>query len=1709
MHVVQISSAFAVLAAACVGVVTAAVVPFSAPVGMGVTATGAVDARVVDVDGDGDMDIVGSSSAGPLPLGSLCWYENNGAASPSFTAHTIGVASVSSVPYIDVGDMDGDGDIDVVACVPSAFQAVKLYKNGGERPPTWTTVTIATGTGASFAFLGDVDLDGDLDVITPSTSQQLLWYANSGTGTFSPRVVIASSLGAEPIGVQLADVDRDGDADIVMHFVGGPRWFASDGLTFAALALAIGTVPTTDAPSFRPRVVDVDGDGALDVVEASNDNSVVYVHYKTGVSLAFTTVVVSSAGTYAFPRDCEAVDLDGDGDVDLVLAAATADTLVWFDSDGASPPAFTSRVIASGASSLMDGCRRAVPADVDNDGDLDVVVASDTSNVVTWVENSSPIDRTKFRIVYPVPINSSSVLPRRHAFPVVGDSVTVRLLHVDGGYQPQSGSPCTINGVTVSSSFSESSRGMYSLSLTLSSTALDWPWTGLSVDCTLVDSSSNVVHVTGSSMVGAALRFLGTGGGDGGIATSNIACSSSCVNGSALRGPLSAWLDIDGDGDVDGFTASTAVGFLRLLQNVNSATVVRGSSWRVGLSDKTSSRGVPTVQASAIADIVTLDIEGDGDVDVVVVTSVCSNSVILLNNGAGTFTSVAWSTRGIAIGASTTCTSGEAADVDRDGDVDLFVGALASNSKLLLNNGAGSFSDMSTRLLPGVTGDAVGAAMFDADGDGYVDIFVTVNGGSNRLYENDADGSFVDVASSRGVSSNGGRTALRGVAVGDVDGDGDADMYVCSDSDNRLFVNGGGSSSFVEMAASWGVSLPRSTSIGASLGDVDLDGRVDILVSNSGVQQSRLFLNRGGGVWSDVSAAWEVTVSGGAVLADMDSDGDLDVPSLGYWNPRLHAGSRAAVIIVRVVSGTGATNQHGVIVSLLDSTATTVVSSGIVGSPSAYGTGPYNVTLVVSSTVRAADTGAGMQFVVDAVFVSGRRQQLAVTVATSAEIVRVSINDTCVAGKYSLTTVSPCLLCDAGYACPAGSTSATPPAAKCADGTYAAAGASACSPCSTSPPPGNACYDGAGAASGRACVAGKWSPGGGTACSNCDAGYACPAGSTSATPEAAICPAGRYSVAGATSCSNCDAGYACPAGSTSASPSAAMCPPATFSAAGAASCSPCAANSISGARASSCTTCAEGSPCGPIPVCPAAGGYVVSVYTDTPGYEGGQSSCLLYDASVVSYATAKAACVALGYHLLTTSATVKSTSALMNYAHATVVTNPASFWWMGAERTGSSALLGWSWVDGTSASNLNCGAVGCSGVWSTSNPDNLGGTQDRIRFWPDSSAGNDASSALTSSYVCECEIVCPPGTFCTLNTNAITLCPAGTFSSVSGATSCTNCDAGYACPAGSTSGTPVAAMCPAGKYSLAGATSCSNCDAGYACPSGSTSSTPVAAICPAGKYSVSGATSCSDCDAGYVCPSGSTTASPVAAICPVGKFSLSGATSCSNCDAGYACLAGSTSSSPEAVRCIAGKFSLSGATSCSDCDAGYACPSGSTTASPVAAMCPAGTFSLSGATSCTNCDAGYACPSGSTSATPAAARCPAGKYSGSGATSCRNCDGGYACPPGSTTSSPVDAICLPGTFSVAGAPSCEQCAAGRYGESSGMSSAHCTDRCPNGWYSAAGSTSCSICSAGQYSIVGDGATDGCVCVCDCVCVVMARRAILVRASACGPVCLCW
>jgi hypothetical protein len=225
------------------------------------------------------------------------------------------------------------------------------------------------------------------------------------------------------------------------------------------------------------------------------------------------------------------------------------------------------------------------------------------------------------------------------------------------------------------------------------------------------------------------------------------------------------------------------------------------------------------------------------------------------------------------------------ADVDGDGDLDLFVGLSRGANRLYRNDG-GRFVDVAREWGVADTFDTRAAAFGDYDLDGRPDLYVgfTPNAPTpNKLYRN-LGGRFEDVASRLGLDRAG---TIRQPVFVDYDTDGDIDLFVgFRDKPNVLYRNDGGR--FSDVAPAVGLADPRKT-IGAAWYDFDQDGDLDLVAANQEGDSDALFRNDAG-TFVDVAPALGIARAGRArdqggiapVPVDFDNDGDLDLFIASY-----------------------------------------------------------------------------------------------------------------------------------------------------------------------------------------------------------------------------------------------------------------------------------------------------------------------------------------------------------------------------------------------------------------------------------------------------------------------------------------------------------------------------------------------------------------------------------------------------------------------------------------------------------------------------------------------------------------------------------------------------------------------------------------------------------------------------------------------------------
>jgi len=276
-----------------------------------------------DVDGDGDLDLVAGNQGQANRL-----YLNDGAGNPWDEATGSDITTDAHNTYtIALGDVDGDGDLDLVA--GNWNQANRLYLNNGTGDP-WAGVTGLDITSDAHVthsvVLGDVDGDGDLDLVagnggqTPGEVNRL--YLNNGTADPWGGVTGANITddAHETWSVVLGDVDGDGDLDLVAgNYYQANHLYLNNG-TADPWAGVSGSGITADVDSTSSIVLgDVDSDGDLDLVEGNQNAEVNRLYLNNGTSDPWAGV--SGSDITADVHDTHTVvlgDVDGDANLDLV-----------------------------------------------------------------------------------------------------------------------------------------------------------------------------------------------------------------------------------------------------------------------------------------------------------------------------------------------------------------------------------------------------------------------------------------------------------------------------------------------------------------------------------------------------------------------------------------------------------------------------------------------------------------------------------------------------------------------------------------------------------------------------------------------------------------------------------------------------------------------------------------------------------------------------------------------------------------------------------------------------------------------------------------------------------------------------------------------------------------------------------------------------------------------------------------------------------------------------------------------------------------------------------------------------------------------------------------------------------------------------------------------------------------------------------------------
>lgn len=330
------------------------------------------DVYSADINDDGFVDILTVSRDNG---GNVVWWMNNG--NGAFESKQV-VSGFASPRSVRAGDIDSDGDMDIIACA-WVGNKITWWENDGEE--SFTANNVVTGwVGPHTVELCDLDQDGDIDILcsqfdNTASMSEIAWWENDGSQQWTKHVV-SSRFQQSPF-VYGDDMDNDGDIDLIGcgELNGEVCLWENDGEENWAEYVIDNQFSKAHTILAR----DFDKDGDMDILAHACTSSL-QAWYENKGNKTFSKKTMEDLGG-AIYMDC--ADFDMDGDFDLIATGMGAEGLVCYENDGRQE--LTRRDVQG----PMDSGFALNITDVDGDGDQDVIAVGYNSNTLAWWENTT------------------------------------------------------------------------------------------------------------------------------------------------------------------------------------------------------------------------------------------------------------------------------------------------------------------------------------------------------------------------------------------------------------------------------------------------------------------------------------------------------------------------------------------------------------------------------------------------------------------------------------------------------------------------------------------------------------------------------------------------------------------------------------------------------------------------------------------------------------------------------------------------------------------------------------------------------------------------------------------------------------------------------------------------------------------------------------------------------------------------------------------------------------------------------------------------------------------------------------------------------------------------------------------------------------------------------------------------------------------------
>ncbi len=834
-----------------------------------------------DYDNDGDVDLFRANSNGENNV----LYRNNGDGTFTKINNIIIVQDDGTSLGCSWGDYDNDGNLDLFVANANNESNV-LYRNNGNG--TFTKVStgaiVNDGGDSKGCAWGDYDNDGNLDLFVANKDQNSFLYHNNGNGTFTKITDgdIVSNVG-DSEGCSWGDFDNDGDLDLFVANISDQNNFLyqnNGNGTFKKITA--GPIVTDGGQSRGGSWGDYDNDGDLDLY-VTNKNQRNFLYRNDGPPNYTFTKITSDVIVAEIAQSQGSIwdDFDNDGDLDLFVANDANQNDFLFRNNG--DATFTKITSGAVVQDTTQGGISSVSGDYDNDGDLDLFVANSARKNSLFSNNGNSNSWINIRCVGTIS-NTSAIGAKVGVKATINGKPFWQIRDVSGqtGYLSQN---------SLNAEF-----GLGNATI-IDSVKIEWPSRitqfltneGVNQFLTVMEPQFPTAKTEGATDVTATSAMLNGTVNPNGLSTTVIfefgTTTSYGSEITATPSPVSGTNAVSVSAVLSGLSPNSTYHY-RIVAT-NSAGTTNGLDQTVTtfiFTEIANSAGIVDTGPGDGRGVAFGDVDNDGDLDIYVSNETPQNS-LFINNGQGQFdekaamfgvASAEEDGQGVAFG-----------DIDNDGDLDLFVASFGSSNKLFRNNGDNTFTNIAVSARVNDPGTyARGVAFADIDNDGYLDLYVVnqktdfdPNPQPNRLYHNNRDNTFTDIALEAGVTGT-EDSVDQAAAFADIDNDGDLDLYVAGGGPDLLFRNNG-ELPFTEIGGIANLA-DGGNGIGIAFGDIDNDGDLDLYLSRAGdpSQSNLLFRNDGTGIFQEIGSETAIADTGfgaGVAFADIDNDGDLDL----------------------------------------------------------------------------------------------------------------------------------------------------------------------------------------------------------------------------------------------------------------------------------------------------------------------------------------------------------------------------------------------------------------------------------------------------------------------------------------------------------------------------------------------------------------------------------------------------------------------------------------------------------------------------------------------------------------------------------------------------------------------------------------------------------------------------------------------------------------